>query len=124
LEEAHVLSRLIQDLRTLSLSEADALQLQKEPSDLVALAREVTESMQPEAAKHSVSLSVATTADTAVLDLDPLRIREVLTNLISNALRHTPAGRAATVAVTDAQGTVSVAVTDTGEGMAPEEVMQ
>ena len=56
LEETHVLSRLIEDLRTLALSDAGALALQKEPTDLVGLVRDVVHSMTPEADEKSVLL--------------------------------------------------------------------
>ena len=54
LEETHVLSRLVEDLRTLALSEAGALPLQIESTDVAALVREVVASLQPEAAEGGV----------------------------------------------------------------------
>jgi signal transduction histidine kinase len=121
LEETQVLSTLIEDLRTLALSDAGALQLQKESTDIVALVQEVARSMQPEAAGRSVSLRVTASTDDAVLEVDPMRIREVLTNLLSNALRHTTAG-SVTVSVGSTNSGVAVAVADTGEGMPADEV--
>jgi signal transduction histidine kinase len=122
LEETHVLSRLIEDLRTLALSDAGALRLQKEPTDLVELVREVVGSMAPEADQTSVSLSVKTSSETMSVDLDSVRIREVLTNLLSNAVRHSAAGQSVTVSISRANGVVSVAVRDAGEGMSPVEL--
>jgi signal transduction histidine kinase len=122
LEEAHVLSRLIEDLRTLALSEAGALPLQKESMDVAGLVDEVVRSMQPEAVRKSVSLGAASPAGAAVVDLDAVRIREVLTNLVANALRHTGTGQAITVTVSGTDERVTVTVTDTGEGMPPDEV--
>lgn len=122
LDETHVLARLIEDLRTLALSEAGALQLQKEPTDMVSLVQDVVRSMQTEAARKSVALHLMTPGETVVLDLDPLRIREVLTNLLSNALHHTPAGRDVTVSLSSTNEGAVVVVSDTGEGMLPEEV--
>lgn len=122
LEETHVLSRLIEDLRTLALSDAGALPLEKEPTNLVDLVKEVVRSMQPEADRKSVSLSVNALNDSAIVDLDPVRIREVLTNLLSNALQHSTPGGSVTVSVSDKEGSVAVTVRDTGEGMSPQEV--
>jgi signal transduction histidine kinase len=122
LDETHVLSRLIDDLRTLALSDAGALQLQKEPTDLVSLVQDVVRSMQTEATRKSVAVHLTTPPETVVLDLDALRIREVLTNLLSNALRHTPAGRDVIVSLSNTNEGAVVTVCDTGEGMPPEEV--
>ena len=122
LEETQVLSRLVEDLRTLALSEAGVLRLQRESTDMVALAEDVVRSLQPEADRKSVALTVTGTRGGAMLDLDPVRIREVLTNLLSNALRHTPDGGAVRVVVHDASEGVAVSVSDSGEGMPAEEV--
>ena len=113
LEETHVLSRLVDDLRTLALSDAGVLPLQKESTDLVLLANDVTQSMQ----RGTV---IAPTASSGVIiaDVDPLRIREVLTNLVANAIRHTPADGRIEVAIAEAERHVTITVTDTGEGIA------
>lgn len=122
LEDTRLLSRLIEDLRTLALSDAGALQLQKEPTDVVGLIHDVTRSMRAEAARASMMLNVTTNAESAVIDLDPLRVREVLTNLVGNALRHAGTAGTVTVAVSSANDAVTVSVTDTGEGMSSAEI--
>jgi signal transduction histidine kinase len=124
LEETQVLSRLIEDLRTLALSDAGALRLQREPVDLVGLARDVVAGFQPEAARARVSLAVAASAAAVEAEVDSVRIRQVLANLLSNAVRHTPAGCAIRVDVDSAADgdAVAIAVVDAGEGMAPDEV--
>jgi len=122
LEETHVLSRLIEDLRTLALSDAGALPLQKEPTNPVDLVQDVVRSMQPEADRRSVSLGANASRETAMIDLDAVRIREVLTNLLSNALRHSAAGGSVTVSVSEKDESVAVTVRDAGEGMSPEQL--
>jgi len=57
-----------------------------------------------------------------MVDLDPVRIREVLTNVLSNALRHSAAGGSVTVSVDEKNTSAAVMVRDEGEGMSPEEV--
>jgi two-component system OmpR family sensor kinase/two-component system sensor histidine kinase BaeS len=121
LEETHVLSRLIEDLRTLALSDAGALPLQKEPTNLADLVNDVVRSMQPEADRQRVSLG-SSSIETVMVDLDPVRIREVLTNVLSNALRHSAAGGSVTVSVDEKNTSAAVMVRDEGEGMSPEEV--
>jgi signal transduction histidine kinase len=128
LDETRVLSRLIEDLQTLALSEAGALKLQKETTDLAALARDVAAALSGDAAGRQISIQVRDEARTPIA-VDPVRIREVLTNLVSNALRHSAAGGTVSIAVTrstssgqaDDADSVAVAVADTGAGMTPEE---
>jgi signal transduction histidine kinase len=121
LEETRVLSRLVEDLRTLALSQAGALKLEKETTDLAVLARDVAEAFAAEARARQVSIEVREQTNRPI-DVDPVRIREVLTNLVSNALRHTGAGGTIALAVGMTDPTaVTVAVTDTGSGMTPEE---
>jgi two-component system, OmpR family, sensor histidine kinase BaeS len=121
LEETQVLSRLIEDLRTLALSEAGALKLQKEATDLAALARDAAQAFAAQAAAQHVAMSVNGTGS-VIAEVDPVRIREVLANLLSNALRHTGAAGAVTISIArEEKERVSVAVTDTGAGMTAEE---
>ena len=123
LEETHVLSRLVEDLRTLALSESGALRLEREPTDVADLAREVGGAFSGEARSRGVRVEVEADAELAPIDVDPLRIREVLGNLVSNALRHTPVGGLVTLRVGAAVGGgVVIEVRDTGSGMASEEL--
>ena len=122
LEETHVLSRLIEDLRTLALSDAGVLTLQKETTDLVNLLREVVRSFDAVAGTRGVMVACPQPSTAVTLDVDALRIREVVTNLLSNALRHTPAGGAVTVSLSDSDEQVTMVVKDTGEGMPPDDV--
>jgi signal transduction histidine kinase len=123
LEEAHVLSRLIEDLRTLALSDSGALKLQSEITDLAALVRDAVRTFAAEAAARDVVVDVESTADLPPISVDPVRVREVLTNLLSNALRHTPPGGSVKVRVAPAaNGGIRVEIEDTGSGMAPGEI--
>lgn len=116
LSETRHLERLIEDLRTLSLADAGALPLHREPTDLGALAADVVAGFEPQAAGDGVALFIE--ADEAgPIDIDPRRVRQVIGNLVSNALRHTPAGGRATVAVTSTDDAVELTVSDTGSGM-------
>jgi signal transduction histidine kinase len=117
LEETQVLSRLVEDLRTVALSDAGALPLQKEPIDIVDLARDAARSFEGRGAPVEV---LATGA--ATLDLDAVRIREVFTNLIANGIRHTPRDGRITIGVAHERDRVVVTVTDTGAGVPPDVV--
>lgn len=124
LEETRVLSRLIDDLRTLALAEAGALKLQKEPTDLAGLANEAIASFRAQANAAGIQLYAKAPADLPLLEVDPARIREVLENLISNALRFTPGGGEIRVEVAldgDARR-VAVSVSDNGAGIPPQDL--
>lgn len=126
LDETRVLSRLVDDLRTVTLSESGRLALHREPTDLAVLAAEVAASFRPGAAGAGVTIDLGVADDLPLLDVDPVRIREVLVNLVANALRHTPAGGTVGLeaaisrgaAMTDG-GDVVVRVRDTGAGIEP-----
>lgn len=92
LEETNLLSRLVDDLRTLSLAESGALQLSKEPTDLTVLIGETVAVFRPEADAAGVTLSIDSPEDAPLVASDPRRIRQVLSNLLANALHYTPQG--------------------------------
>jgi signal transduction histidine kinase len=122
LEDTRVLARLIDDLRTLSLAETGALHLHREPTDLSVLAGETAASFRAQAEAAGVELNVAVAEDVPLLEIDPMRIREVLANLIANALHYTPTGGQVQVTgqLDPDHRRVTVAVSDTGTGIAPE----
>jgi signal transduction histidine kinase len=119
LAETRQLERLIEDLRTLSLADAGALPLHREPVELAALAAEVIAGFEPQARGAQVRLALEEASEAPELSLDPRRIRQVLANLLSNALRHTPAGGQVTVSVQAEASAVELAVADSGSGMDP-----
>jgi len=115
------MGRLLDDLRTLSLADAGALTLHREPVDLADLAASVVASQGPIAAAKRVDL-VAGGDARAEADVDPVRIREVMANLVANAIRHTPAGGRVRLNVTTAGDDALIEVADTGEGIPPDQV--
>lgn len=119
LEETRVMERLIDDLRTVSMSEAGTLTLHPEPTDLDVLIGEVLKAFGPAAATAGVRLDGAVPDDLPILDVDPVRVREVVSNLVANALRHTPSGGTVTVAAAATPESVLLTVRDTGPGIEP-----
>jgi len=124
LDETRILSRLVDDLRTLALAESGALVLQKEPTDLTTLVNDTVSSFRGQADAASVALSAECAPDLPLLDVDPARMREVLANLIANALRYTPHGGAIHVRCSPGHDgkQVIVAVEDTGAGIAADDL--
>jgi len=120
--ETRQLERLIEDLRTLSLAETGQLPLQREPTDVDSLAREVAAAFGPDALSAGVELTIEVPNDLPELDVDARRIRQVISNLVANALRHTPTGGRVTVSATAADGGIRLLVDDTGVGMSQDAV--
>jgi two-component system sensor histidine kinase BaeS len=118
LAETVVMGRLVDDLRTLSLADAGALTLHREASDLAAVAREVVTAQAPLARAKGVAL-VASGDARLVTDVDPVRYREIVVNLVVNAVRHTPPGGRVEVDVRADDAEARLEVRDTGDGIAP-----
>jgi signal transduction histidine kinase len=119
LDETKVMERLIDDLRTVALSEAGTLALHPEPTDPDILIGEVLQAFSPGATAAGVTLATETGADLPIIDIDPVRIREVLANLVANALRHTPGGGTVTISGASTPTVVTLTVRDTGPGIDP-----
>ena len=119
LEETRVMERLIEDLRTMVLSEAGTLPLHREPVDPDVLVDEVVRSFSAAAATAGVTVRAEVPDDLPILDVDPVRVREVLANLVANAIRHTPAGGSVTVSAVVADPWLELRVADTGPGIDP-----
>jgi signal transduction histidine kinase len=117
LEETAVMARLLDDLQTLSTAEAGVLRLYRERVDPLGLAQDTAAALRPRAERAGVSLDVRVTAAVPEVDVDQVRIGEVLANLLTNAIRHTPRGGAVRVEVSPAPGGVAFAVSDTGPGI-------
>jgi len=120
LDETSVLTRLVEDLRTLALSEAGSLSLHREPTDLAILAADVATAFETSAGAAGITLDTAIDEGVPLLDIDPVRIREVLGNLVGNAIRHTPAGGTIRIAGRLDGPWVELTVADTGRGIEPE----
>lgn len=124
LDDTRVLAKIVEDLRTLSTAESGALVLAKEPTDILVLANDVVSSLITRADDAGVSRGVETDARAEIeaIAIDPLRIREVLTNLVANALRYTPRGGRVDVKVGSTARNVEVRVVDTGAGISEGEL--
>jgi len=118
LAETRMLARLVDDLRTLAHAEGGTLTLQKEPTDVVILAQEVVDAFAGEAMSGEVTFRLSAPPDLPLVSVDPLRLREVLTNLLSNALHHTPAKGVISIDLSTTSDRITVKVADTGAGIA------
>jgi two-component system sensor histidine kinase BaeS len=116
LAETRVMDRLLDDLRTLSLADAGVLALHREPADLRAIANEVVASAASQAAVRGVTVRTGG-VERLVTSVDPVRVREILVNLVANAIRHTPATGTIDVTVAVEGDEAVLTVRDTGEGI-------
>lgn len=147
LQETRTLARLVDDLRTLSLAESGQLPLHPETIDVHDLLTDVATSFGPQAESAGIDLRVqpgedngkengeetgreSSTAQPLTLYADPGRLDQVLSNLVNNALRHTPSGGRITLGATRAQNgdhkntpeQLQIVVADNGEGIPPEDL--
>src|SRR5258706_1152881 len=99
-DETQILSRLVDDLRTLALAESGALRLKREPTDLGLLIREVVAMFESQVQEKEIKVELAL-EDVNEVDVDPQRVREVLSNLVSNALHYTPSRGEIRIGVTE-----------------------
>jgi len=120
--QTETMARLLDDLRTLSMAEAGVLELHVEPMDPRMAVERTVETFAGAARDAGVALR-AEVADglPTTIEVDPVRVDEVLANLVTNALRHTPRDGVVTVAAASAGDVLRFEVRDTGPGIPPDE---
>jgi two-component system sensor histidine kinase BaeS len=118
LDETSHMTRLLEDLRTLSMVEAGVLALHRESVDIGMLIADVVAAHQPAAEEAGLSLSVEARAGSS-LELDPIRVRQVLENVLANAIRHTPPGGSVWMELAVSERNAVIQVRDNGEGISP-----
>lgn len=116
-QETILLQRLVEDLRLLSLADAGRLELIRSDVDVQGLLSGVAEGAQAIARDKGISLEVQPAPEPLVIDGDADRLRQVLGNLLDNALRYTPAGGTVTLGAHKAGSKVRISVADTGSGI-------
>jgi two-component system OmpR family sensor kinase/two-component system sensor histidine kinase BaeS len=121
-DETRLLTHLVDDLHDLALADAGQLRLEYAPVNLVELARSATGQFGPAAEAAGVELRFVADEVVPPVAGDADRLAQVLRNLLSNALRHTPAGGRLTVSVGHSNGCAQIRVADTGPGIAPEDL--
>jgi signal transduction histidine kinase len=122
-----LLSHLVNDLRDLSLAESGQLKLDRSPADVVDLVRRKFNQFEVSARQKNIQLKLEVLSPVPEIRIDSKRIEQVITNLLSNAIRHTPEGGNITVSlkVVDnkskkSKDSLVISVTDNGEGIPAE----
>ena len=121
-EEATRLEHLVNDLRTLSLADAGELSIQMQDIEPQRLVNEVASLYQYQAQKKSITFELDVAPDLPDIEADPGRITQVLTNILDNALRHTPEGGRIILSAYQIDDMVELAVQDSGPGLNVEDV--
>ena len=117
---ARSLTRMVGDILDASSLATGKLQLDARPVDIVRLFSDASAAFQTAASSAGIVLEFDCTASTCVISGDAERLRQMLWNLVSNALKFTPAGGAVTVTLSRDDAHATLVVTDTGQGIAPE----
>lgn len=120
-EQTRHLIRLVNDLREISMAEAGQMTLERTPTDLDSLITDTLQALEPLSAEKQIQMEYEP-AHPLEGSVDGIRIRQVLFNLIGNAIRHTPQdGRIVIQAKRDAAG-IHISVRDSGNGLTQEEL--
>lgn len=120
LTQTHHLTTLVNDLHELAQAEAKQLPLHKQPTDFASLVKETAVAFKPAAQSKEVDLIVELLGAFPQVHVDANRLRQVITNLLTNALHYTQPGGKITVSIENQPSGLEVRVRDTGVGIAPE----
>jgi signal transduction histidine kinase len=118
-EEVLRMSRLVEDLETIAQADAARFSLRREPVDLGAEVRTVVVGFRDRFAESGIELR--SEIEDVHVQGDAVRLRQIVSNLLSNALKFTPSGGRVTVSVTETSSSASLEVADTGPGIPPDE---
>lgn len=123
LEQNLLLTRLVEDLRTLALAESGQLRLERAQTELPALVERVVARFEPQAMIRGIRMNIRGKTQENVstpIFIDPGRVEQILNNLLSNALRYTPDGGSIEISLERATGSLQVTVHDSGPGIPTE----
>ena len=111
------MNRMIQDLLDVAKFEAGSLSIDPKPASAAALVSEAMEMLRPIAAERQLVLDASVASELPATQADAGRVQQVLSNLVGNPFKFTPAGGRITIRVEPAGGVARFAVTDTGPGI-------
>ncbi len=121
-ESNALLTRLVEDLRTLALADAGQLQLEYSPTDIAALLERLVERFTPAAGARSIQITLSSEGTCPPIPADPARLEQILGNLLSNALRHTPSGGQIRISLKPTPANLLIRIHDSGPGIPPEDL--
>jgi two-component system, OmpR family, sensor histidine kinase BaeS len=126
-EQTSFLTALVNDLRELSLADAGQLKLDRQPTNMVELISRKLSQFEAAAIEKKITIRMENAPNIPEIGVDSRRIEQVITNLLSNSIRHTPLGGVVTVSLKTTETSqppskrsLVISVKDTGEGIAAE----
>jgi signal transduction histidine kinase len=119
LQEINRMTELVDALLTLARADEGIAPLHREPTDLRAIVEETRETGELLAEQAGVRIAMVTPPEPVVIAVDAERVRQLLLNLLTNAVKYTPSGGNVSVELTHENGSVTLAVRDSGVGIAP-----
>jgi signal transduction histidine kinase len=120
LEQNQLLNRLVEDLRTLALADSGQLNLERIPTDYPALVKRVAERFDPQADSKQIEIVLPADIPCPTILIDPGRVEQILGNLLSNALRHTPQHGNIWIEISCSYDSAHLALRDSGSGISQE----
>jgi two-component system sensor histidine kinase BaeS len=121
-EEAERLEHLVNDLRILSLADAGELSINPQTVEPERLLQEVAAIYQYQTQRKNITLDLDIASPLSNIEVDPGRMTQVLTNILDNALRHTPEGGRIVLSAKDKNDQVELAIEDSGPGLNAEDI--
>jgi two-component system OmpR family sensor kinase len=121
-EQASLLTHLIGDLRDISLAESGQLKLNLTSTDIVELVQRMVSNHEINEHEKDVRIRLEETPQIPEIKVDPVRMEQVISNLLTNAIRHTPSGGSIIVTIKNDVEGLTISVSDTGEGIIPEDL--
>ena len=122
LQQNVLLERLVDDLRTLALADSGHLSLERSPTDLPALIRRRVDELAPEAGQKNIQITLDVPIKAPDALVDPARIGQILTNLMTNALRYAPEHSTISVSLAITALDIRLSVRDQGPGISAQDL--
>lgn len=128
-EQTTLLTRLTQDIRDISLIESGQLNLEPSPTDIVDLIKRKVAQSETKVREKNIRIELKTSGEIPEISVDPMRIEQVVANLLANALQYTPSSGTVTIAVDTVtedsdhfidKPSLVISFTDTGKGIEPD----
>ena len=120
IEQNKLLTRLVDDLRTIAMADSGELSLNLRPVDLNLLTQTIIQRFETTLAAANIKVRLVSQENAALVSADPERIEQILHNLLQNAQRYSKPNTSITVSIVDEQGNIKLSIRDQGPGI-PEE---